>query len=240
MTTTPGRRRFARRAVFLGAGLLAAGALAACGSGGSATGAASSGSGSSASAGSGTSHSVMWVSPVASQPGQADIYWAMQQAGATIGWKVSQIDANLSPDKQVQGVDTAIDEQVSAIASWSLDPTTVAGAYLQARNAGIPVVGVNSPGGNTSTNVLWSGSVCTKGGQDAQTAAYLAKLKPGGNLAMISGPPGATPANLLTCLRNAFTAAGLRSSPTPRTPPTRRRARTRSPLTCSPRIPAST
>ena len=201
-----------RAVALIGAGLLAAGALAACSSASGAGGSGSTGSAptGSASAGSGSSHSVMYVSPVASQPGQADIFWAMQQAGNSLGWKVSQIDADLSPDKQVQGVDTAIDEQVSAIASWSLDPNTVAGAYLQARNAGIPVVGVNSPSSDVGTNVLWSENLCAKGGEQTQIAAYLAKLKPGGNVAMISGPPAATPPGILQCLQKDFTADGLK------------------------------
>lgn len=219
--TISGSRTFSRTAVFIGAGMLAAGALAACSSssssGGTAGSSASAGSGSSSSAAAGgaaasggASRSVIYVSPVASQPGQADIFWAMQQAGKSLGWKVSQIDADLSPDKQVEGIDTAIDEQVSSIASWSLDPNTVAGAYLQARNADIPVVGVNSPSTDVATNVMWSENLCVKGGVQTQIAAYLAKLKPGGNIAMISGPPAATPPGIVQCQENDFTADGLK------------------------------
>lgn len=190
------RRALVRAAIFTGSGLLAAGTLAACGSAGASS--------------SGGSHSVMYVSPVASEPGQADIFYAMQKAGKSIGWKVSQIDANLSPDKQVEGVDTGIDENVSAIASWSLDPNTVAGAYLQARHDGIPVVGVNSPSNDVDTNVLWASSVCNPGGEQYQTAKFLAKVKPGGNVALISGPPNSTVAAIMTCLRNDLVADGMK------------------------------
>ncbi|WP_327400287.1 sugar ABC transporter substrate-binding protein [Streptomyces sp. NBC_01288] len=164
-----------------------------------------SGSGSS-----GGSREIVYLSPVASQPGQQDIFWAMQKAGKSLGWSVSQTDANLSPDKQVAGVDTAITQQKSAIASWSLDPDSVAAAYQRARDAGIPVVGVNSPGRNVNTEVLWQNATCPKGGVQDQTAAYLAKLKPGGNVALISGPPTPSGLKALTCFRNYLKADGLK------------------------------
>jgi ribose transport system substrate-binding protein len=162
-----------------------------------------------ASSGRTISKTVVYVSPVAAQPGQQDIFWAMRQAAKSIGWKAQQIDANLSPDKQVAGVDTAITEKAAAIASWSLDPHSVAGAYHKARAAGIPVVGVNSPGGDVNTNVLWQGSLCRPGGQQERTAEYVAKLKPHAKIAVISGPPGATPPRVLSCELKYLRAAGL-------------------------------
>lgn len=187
---------FIRAGAVLTVSALAVGTLAACGR--------NSGSGG------GGSHSIVYLSPVASQPGQQDIFWAMQKAGKSLGWSVSQTDANLSPDKQVAGVDTAITQQKSAIASWSLDPDSVAAAYKRARNAGIPVVGVNSPGGNVDTEVLWQNATCPKGGVQDQTARYLAKLKPGGNIALISGPPTPSGLKTLACFRNYLKADGLK------------------------------
>lgn len=182
-----------RRLSLLGAAAAAL-ALAACGQGAAAT----------------PKVSVVYLSPVASQPGQQDIFWAMQQAGGSLGWSVNQIDANLSPDKQVAGVDTAITQRRSAIASWSLDPNAVAGAYQRARAAKIPVVGVNSPGGDVNTNVLWQNSSCPAGGVQDQTAKYLAKLKPGGNVAIISGPPTPSGNKALECFRGYLRQNGLK------------------------------
>lgn len=152
---------------------------------------------------------VVYLSPVAAQPGQQDIFWAMQQAGKSLGWQVSQIDANLSPDRQVAGVDTAITQKRAAIASWSLDPNAVAGAYSRARAAKIPVVGVNSPGGDVNTNVLWENATCPAGGEQQRTAEYFAKLKPGGNIAIISGPPTPSGLKALACFRGYLTSNGL-------------------------------
>lgn len=154
---------------------------------------------------------VVYLSPVGSQPGQQDILWAMTKAAKSLGWGVSVIDANLSPDKQVAGVDTAISQGRNAIASWSLDPGAVAAAYQRAGAANIPVVGVNSKGGpGVNANVVWENSVCVKGGQADRIADYYAKLRPGGTVANITGPPSPSSIASEKCLDAALKAKGLK------------------------------
>jgi ribose transport system substrate-binding protein len=133
--------------------------------------------------------SVAYSNPVGAQPGQQDIVFGFTHGAGQLGWKADSIDANLSPDKQVADIATMITQHRDGIASWTLDPGAAAGAYGQAKAAGIPVIGVNSEGTGIDATVWWQLNLC---GPDAPIAAitrYISKEKPGAKVLEVGGPP---------------------------------------------------
>ncbi|MFC6762388.1 hypothetical protein ACFQFQ_27210 [Sulfitobacter porphyrae] len=79
---------------------------------------------------------VGFVSPIASQPGQALASEIMEKMAGDLGWQYRMLDANLSPNRQVSHVDTLVTLGAKAIGSWSLDPNAVAAAYTRANEQG--------------------------------------------------------------------------------------------------------
>ena len=138
--------------------LMAALAIGACGEGDD----QGSGSGSA---------TVAYSNPVGAQPGQQDIVFGFKAGAEELGWTAESIDANLSPDKQVADIATMVTQGVDGIASWTLDPGAAAGAYGQAKAAGIPVVGVNSEGSGILATVWWENNLCGPGSPIAEHRA---------------------------------------------------------------------
>jgi ribose transport system substrate-binding protein len=153
------------------AALLAALAVAACGSSGS------------------DATKVAYSNPVGAQPGQQDIVYGFRGGAEELGWQAESIDANLSPDKQVADIATMVTQGQAGIASWTLDPGAAAGAYGQAKAAGIPVVGVNSKGTGIDATVWWEVNLCGARSPIARLAEYIASEKPRAKVLSIGGPP---------------------------------------------------
>jgi ribose transport system substrate-binding protein len=135
------------------------------------------------------SATVAYSNPVGSQPGQQDIVFGFKAGAAELDWTAESIDANLSPDKQVADIATMVTQSVDGIASWTLDPGAAAGAYGQAKAAGIPVVGVNSEGSGILTTVWWENNLCGPGSPIADIAQYIADERPGAEVLEVGGPP---------------------------------------------------
>jgi ribose transport system substrate-binding protein len=137
------------------------------------------------------SHSatVAYSNPVGAQPGQQDIVFGFKAGAEELGWTAESIDANLSPDKQVADIATMVTQGVDGIASWTLDPGAAAGAYGQAKAAGIPVVGVNSEGSGIVATVWWENNLCGPGSPIADIAQYIADERPGAEVLEVGGPP---------------------------------------------------
>ncbi|HJZ34959.1 MAG TPA: sugar ABC transporter substrate-binding protein [Solirubrobacterales bacterium] len=127
---------------------------------------------------SGSGKKVFYISPVAAQPGQQQINQGLEQASKELGWSETVLDSALSAEKQVSNVETAINQSASAIASWTLDPNAVAGAYEQAQSKEIPIIGMNSKGTGVTSSVWWEVQLCEPGGPEAVTAEKIAELKP--------------------------------------------------------------
>jgi ribose transport system substrate-binding protein len=127
---------------------------------------------------SGGGKKVFYISPVASQPGQQQINMGLEQASKELGWSESVLDSALSAEKQVSNVESAINQGAAAIASWTLDPNAVAGAYEEAQSKNIPIIGMNSKGTGVSSSVWWEVQLCEPGGPEAVTAEKIAELKP--------------------------------------------------------------
>lgn len=139
--------------------------------------------------GGGQEFKIAYSNPVAGQPGQEELYAGFEGGAKELGWKASQINANLSPDKQVADIATMISQQQDAIASWTLDPGAAAGAYGQAKAEGIPVIGVNSEGEGIDTSVWWELNTCDQDPPIGRTAQMIADARPNGKVIMIGGPP---------------------------------------------------
>ncbi|MEW5420598.1 sugar ABC transporter substrate-binding protein [Amorphus sp. 3PC139-8] len=152
---------------------------------------------------------VGYVSPIASQPGQAMANDVMERMAADLGWQYRMLDANLSPDRQVSHVDTLVNLGADAIASWSLDPNAVAAAYTRANEQGIPVVGVNSEGDGVTTTVWWETNLCEPGGTYEQEAKWIAERRPGAKVIVFGGPPVPSIQQNTACFADAAKAAGL-------------------------------
>jgi ribose transport system substrate-binding protein len=126
----------------------------------------------------GSGKKVFYISPVAAQPGQQQINQGLEQASKELGWSETVLDSALSAEKQVSNVETAINQGANAIASWTLDPNAVAGAYEQAQGKEIPIIGMNSKGTGVTASVWWEVQLCEPGGPEAITAEKIAELKP--------------------------------------------------------------
>ncbi|HEY9315201.1 sugar ABC transporter substrate-binding protein [Williamsia sp.] len=148
-------------------------------------------------------------SPVMAQEGQKFIAQGLESATADLGWQTQVYDANLSTDTQVSNIQTMVDRPVTAIAAWALDEGAISGAYARAESADIPVVGVNSGGEGVDTIVWTEATTCEDGGVVAQVAQLFADAKPGGNIAIMSGPPAPSIVSMTECFSNAAKALGL-------------------------------
>ncbi|UGS33825.1 sugar ABC transporter substrate-binding protein [Capillimicrobium parvum] len=152
---------------------------------------------------------VSYISPVAAQPGQQEVNLGLEMGAKELGWETNVLDANLSPDKQVANVDTAITQGRNAITSWTLDPGAAAGAYTRAIAQGIPVVGMNSEGEGVTATVWWQYSICEPGGPNEQDAQFIAKQRPGGKVIVMGGPPAPSIITSVKCFTAAAKKAGL-------------------------------
>lgn len=152
---------------------------------------------------------VGYVSPVASQPGQAMANDIMEKMATELGWDYRMLDANLSPDRQVSHVDTLVTLGADVIASWSLDPNAVAAAYTRANAAGVPVVGVNSEGPGVTMTVWWETNLCVPGGTYDMQAAWIKERRPNAKVVVMGGPPVPSIQQNTKCFEEAAKAAGF-------------------------------
>ena len=152
---------------------------------------------------------VFYISPVAAQPGQQQINQGLEQAAKELGWSESVLDSALSAEKQVSNVESAINQGATAIASWTLDPNAVAGAYEQAQSKNIPVIGMNSKGTGVTASVWWEVQLCEPGGPEAITAEKIAEMKPGAKTIVIGLEVAESTKEISDCFVQEAKKAGL-------------------------------
>jgi ribose transport system substrate-binding protein len=152
---------------------------------------------------------VFYISPVAAQPGQQQINQGLEQAAKELGWSESVLDSALSAEKQVSNVESAINQGAAAIASWTLDPNAVAGAYEQAQSKNIPVIGMNSKGTGVTASVWWEVQLCEPGGPEAITAEKIAEMKPGAKTIVIGLEVAESTKEISDCFVQEAKKAGL-------------------------------
>lgn len=157
----------------------------------------------------GSGKKVFYISPVAAQPGQQQINMGLEQASKELGWSESVLDSALSAEKQVSNVESAINQGASAIASWTLDPNAVAGAYEKAQNKNIPVIGMNSQGSGVTSTVWWEVQLCEPGGPEAITAEKIAEMKPHAKTIVIGLEVAESTKEISDCFVQEAEKAGL-------------------------------
>jgi ribose transport system substrate-binding protein len=163
-----------------------------------------------ASATSGAKSSVVigFASPIlAGQPDQQALFLGQQKAGASLGWKVISLDAQLSQDKMIANIDSFVTKKVQGITTFALDPKASEPAFARAKAAGIPVVGYNSAAPSVATvikqQLFWT---CAPG-QDA--ARFIAKLKPKAKVLVEGGAQVPVLNFVVQCFVDAAKKAGL-------------------------------
>ena len=158
---------------------------------------------------SGGGKKMFYISPVAAQPGQQQINQGLEQASKELGWSESVLDSALSAEKQVSNVESAINQGANAIASWTLDPNAVDGAYEQAQSKNIPIIGMNSKGTGVTATVWWEVQLCEPGGPEAQTAEKIAEMKPGAKTIVIGLEVAESTKEISDCFVQEAKKAGL-------------------------------
>jgi ribose transport system substrate-binding protein len=158
---------------------------------------------------SGGGKKVFYISPVAAQPGQQQINAGLEGAAKELGWSESVLDSALSAEKQVSNVESAINQGAAAIASWTLDPNAVAGAYEQAQSKNIPIIGMNSLGTGVTASVWWEVQLCEPGGPEAVTAEKIAEMKPHAKTIVIGLEVAESTKEISDCFIQEAKKAGL-------------------------------
>jgi ribose transport system substrate-binding protein len=158
---------------------------------------------------SGGGKKVFYISPVAAQPGQQQINTGLEQASKELGWSESVLDSALSAEKQVSNVESAVNQGAAAIASWTLDPNAVAGAYEQAQSKKIPIIGMNSKGTGVTASVWWEVQLCEPGGPEQVTAEKIAELKPHAKTIVIGLEVAESTKEISDCFVQEAKKAGL-------------------------------
>jgi ribose transport system substrate-binding protein len=183
---------------------------AACGSGQSGASSGSSGTGQTAfKAKASQKITIGYSSPVAAQPPQQQLYQGIEEAAKSLGWTPELFDADLSPGTQVSNIQTMIQQQVGAMASYTLDPGATEGAYSQAESAGIPVTGINSSGAGITASVWFEADTCHPGGPMEREAREIARNKPGARVIIITYAGVPSIDEYTQCFATAAKAAGL-------------------------------
>lgn len=156
-----------------------------------------------------TGISVSYISPVASEPGQQQVNLGLERGAKELGWSESVLDSALSAEKQVSNVETAISQGDAAIASWTLDPNAVAGAYEKAQSKEIPVIGMNSAGTGLTSSVWWEVQKCEPDGPQAVSAEMIAEMKPKAKVIMVGFEGAESTKELSECFAKEAKKAGL-------------------------------
>lgn len=170
---------------------------------------AETGAGGGAEEASGGGKSVVYISPVAAQPGQQQINMGLEQSAKELGWSEFVLDSALSAEKQVSNVETAINKGVAAITSWTLDPNAVAGAYEQAQAKDIPVIGMNSQGTGVTATVWWEVQQCGPGNPQQVSAEKIAELKPNAKTIVVGLEVAESTKEITDCFVREAEKAGL-------------------------------
>jgi ribose transport system substrate-binding protein len=125
--------------------------------------------------------------------------------------KLILLDDALSVDKQVSNMQQLLAQKVNAIIFYPIDPKATTPVLAQAKQAGVPVVAIDSNFGNPKSPVTPGISAQVWQGRDEMAflqATALAKAKPGAKLGLIGiGAP--VPALKYTNAREAYYSTKL-------------------------------
>ncbi len=157
---------------------------------------------------SGSGKDVFFLAPiVASSMTQVNL--GFERGAKELGWTDTELNAELSAEKQVSDMELAINKGAAAVGSWTLDPNAVAGAYEKAQSKNIPVIGMNSEGTGVTASVWWESQKCEPGGPQAISAEKIAELKPGAKTIMMGEETASSTTELSECFAKEAKKAGL-------------------------------
>jgi len=151
-----------------------------------------------------------YADPLGSEEGLRGVGWGEKQAikGLHVNWKVLELADKLSADKQVSDIDSMIAQKVAGITSWTLDPGAADAAYKRARDAGIPVIGLNSTSKYFNSSVQgWTDATCLVSQEQAK---FIAQKIPHAKIFALGGPPVPSITLTTNCFLKAAKAAGLK------------------------------
>jgi ribose transport system substrate-binding protein len=122
----------------------------------------------------------------AAGPGVWPISSGQRQRINELGWRFTSIDANMTPQRQVEHINELCKLGVDALTSFTLDAALAEQAYVRAASAGIPIVTFGAPSAS-ATSVVRQHVDSVACAEDA--AGYIAKHVPQARILVIGGPP---------------------------------------------------
>jgi ribose transport system substrate-binding protein len=152
---------------------------------------------------------VYYLSPVLAQPAQQEQKTAFEAGAKELGWSPTVLDSALSPEKEISNMELAMNGGAKAIGAWTLDPGTIAGAYEEAKKAGVPVIGDNSVGPGIVSSVWFETQLCEPGGPQAVDAEKIAEMHPHAKVMMIVFEQAQSLVEVAECFAQEAKAAGL-------------------------------
>lgn len=147
--------------------------------------------------------------PVGQEPQLQAIGLGMEGAVEQLGlpWEIDISDAKLSADQQVADLDQFVTQDLGGIASWTLDPGAADAAYQRARDADIPVVGINSESeffvSRIQTETDWNGCVVSQ-----EQVDYIGERVDNPKILVLGGPPVPSIMKFTECFVDEAEAAG--------------------------------
>jgi ribose transport system substrate-binding protein len=150
-----------------------------------------------------------YSNPLAAEEGLRSVGYGAREAIKQLGlpWEVEELDAKLSPDKQVSDIDTFISLDAKAIMSWTLDPGAADAAYKRAVDAGVAMIGLNSTSDHFASVMAADTDTTCVVAEDQ--AAYIANLIPEAKVLVIGGPPVPSITMSTDCFLDAAEGEGL-------------------------------
>jgi ribose transport system substrate-binding protein len=145
--------------------------------------------------------------PFADGPAVAPISLGQRRRADALGWRFTSLDADLSPERQVEQLDELVRLEVDALTTWTLDPELAEPAYARAKAAGIPIVGFSSESASLTTVIRQRADSELPA---SDVAAYIAERVRAARVLVVGGPPIPALAARVELFLEAAARAGLR------------------------------
>lgn len=173
----------ARRHIIVATATAALLALSACGSSGS--------SGGSTAGGSAKGKSVCYVTAANSHPYVTPANMGVKSAADKAGVKLTVVSEEFSPQTGADQLNSCVSKKAAGILLWPLDDNTYLPGLVKAKQAGIPVVAIDTPMGKDSMKLVQAFVGADKRDQGKINAELLEKAMGGkGSVVIIAGQAG--------------------------------------------------
>jgi len=103
-----------------------------------------------------STYTIAFIPPVLANPAIKALNDAIQKKAQALGMSFQTIGGQYSPQAQIVAMDAAIQKKVNMILIWPLDPKGIQPSFQKAKAAGIPILGIWSPGvPNVQANFMY-------------------------------------------------------------------------------------